>query len=187
MKTPHSILYSLMTDPEIVFVVTDGKGIRWASDRRVVTSVPLVREVFEGLPDGVYRVRASRPPVPVEWGSSLPALADTAAKILERDDWVPAGPVLPVVTLEDELHGAVLVLESVLGAPFTVRRKVHDAWCAFLFPHVLLEVTEDGRFVRYSDGAAIVATVPADVPGMFAKHSKRWRAAERNRDRGRSA
>jgi hypothetical protein len=189
-------LYRLMSDPGHVYVVTDG-GIRWLADRRVLTADPIVRDVFEGLPDGIYKLSASKPPRPVPESGDLrlPALGTTAAGIEQREDWIPATQLQPPILINDEIHGLVVVLESG-GMPVAVRHHVHDAWCAYLSrardSHVTIDVTAEGLMVRYGremtwgryserNVAFVPAVASVDVADMFRALVGRWNAASRER------
>jgi hypothetical protein len=88
--TPRPV--DLFTHPDLVHICTRPDGTRWATDRvtlvRLTHPTPTVLDGLAGLDDGVWEIRAVKPPT---------RLGDTTAslgQVLERD-WSSAQAVYP--------------------------------------------------------------------------------------------
>ena len=85
----------LMLDPANSVLATTSDG-RYLTDRHVIvglsglTAVPGFGGIFAGLPDGVYSLRASQPPLPDPGREALSEAVEAAVKRLQSvRDWRP--------------------------------------------------------------------------------------------------
>jgi hypothetical protein len=178
-----STLCKLVIEPSWVMVTTGSDGSRWITDRKVIFKDYLVNAVFRDLPDGLYELKATRPPAPLN--TALVKLSDLEAmhRSLGEHEYSPVHPPeVPVLHASPGLAQALFVV-SEDGRLATVDYPAWNAWHRYagsLHGSLAASLSEDGKFLRFdllmsgavTIGWAFLAVVPirnaAEVLGRLA-------------------
>src|SRR5271154_7163011 len=110
MSGDYGTLYRLFIEPQWVMVATGDDGARWITDRKVLFRDYIVNAVFADLPDGIYELKATKPPKPVN--TEMGNLSDLAAMhgSLAGHGYSPIRPPeVPVLYAYPVKHPALIV------------------------------------------------------------------------------
>jgi hypothetical protein len=152
MTGDYSTLYRLFIDPAWVMVVTGDDGARWITDRKVLFRDYIANAVFRDLPDGLYELRATKPPKPVNTGLDKLSDLDAMHRRLAGHAYSPIRPPdVPLLYASPEKHPSLIVTteDNRLGTFDWAAWQAWHQYALSLHGFAVAYLSSDDRFMRF--------------------------------------